>query len=116
MRVSAQNIASLGLILLPTHDGPYRFRCCGRAEGAVQCIQREGKDSHYNEHRRNDDALNSTAQNRIRNDGERLVDNHVCQEERYKQQVAILPNGLDLVGIFLLVSKEDSHVIERLVP
>lgn len=87
---------------------PHRFECCDRAEDGVHSAGK--KDLHHDENGRHNDALNSAAQQGIRNDGKRLVDNHVRQEESYKQQMAILSNRLDLVGVFSLVSKVDNQV------
>ena len=66
------------------------------------------KDSHHDENCRHNDALKSAAQHGVRNDGERLVDDHVRQEKSYKQQMAIFSNRLDLVGVLSLVSIADN--------
>ena len=60
------------------------------------------RDSHDDEDGADDDALRAAAQDRVGDDGERLVDNHVREQERDQQQVAVLADGLDLVGVLLL--------------
>lgn len=80
---SAQNIASFGIcILLPTDYGPHRLEFCDLVEDGVHSAGK--KDSHYDENRRHNDTLKPAAQHGIRNDGKRLVDDHVRQEEGYK--------------------------------
>jgi len=71
---------------LPTYHGPHRFECCDRAEHGVHSggEGRGEEDSHHDENCRHNDALNSAAQHGVRNDGERLVDDHVRQEKSYK--------------------------------
>ena len=57
---------------------------------------------HDDENRAGDDTLDAAAKNRVSDNGEGLVDNHVRQQQGDEQQVAILANGLDLVGVYLL--------------
>ena len=48
------------------------------------------------------DTLEASSKNGVRNDRERLVDNHVRQEESHEEEVAILPDGLDFLCIAFL--------------
>ena len=68
-----------------------------------------GKNGHLHddEHGTDDDADDSSAQNRFRNDGQGLVDDHVGQEQRNKQKVAILADGQNLLGILSLLTIYD---------
>ena len=59
---------------------------------------------HDDEDRAYDDTLCTATQNWVRYDGECLVYDHVREEERHQQEMAILANRLDLVGIPLLVT------------
>lgn len=65
---------------------------------------------HDNEHRADDDALHAAAEDRVRDNGERLVDDHVRKQEGDEQEVSVLADGLDLVGIPLLVSGTQNAV------
>ena len=59
-------------------------------------------DVHDDEDSADDNALHAAAQDRVRDDGQRLVHDHVREEERDEQQVPVLADGLDLVSIQLL--------------
>lgn len=66
------------------------------------------KYSHDNENSADNDTLNPAAKNRLGDNRQSLVDNHVGQQEGDKQEVAILANGQNLVGIlFLLPTKRE---------
>ena len=64
------------------------------------------KDGHLHddEHGTDDDALDSSAQDWFRNDGQGLVDDHVGQEEGDEEKVSILANRDDLLGVLALLS------------
>lgn len=61
---------------------------------------------HDNENCAHDNTLYAAAQNGVRNDGECLVDNHVREEQRHQQQVAVLADWLYLVRVHLLVTDQ----------
>ena len=65
-----------------------------------------GKDGHLHndEHGTDDDALDSSAQDWFRNDGQGLVDDHVGQEEGDEEKVSILANRDDLLDVLALLS------------
>lgn len=57
-----------------------------------------------NEHRGHDNTLHAAAEDRIGNDGERFIGDHVCEEERDEEEVAIFADGLDLVSVKFLLA------------
>lgn len=61
-------------------------------------------DVHDDEDGRDDHTLHATPEDGVRDDGERLVGDHVRQQERDEEQMAILADRLDFVGIQLLLS------------
>lgn len=54
---------------------------------------------HDDENRADDDTGYTSAKNRVSDNREGLVDDHVRQQQSDEQQVAILANWLNLVGI-----------------
>jgi len=58
--------------------------------------------SHDDEHCADDDALYAPAENRVRDDGKRLIDDHIREKKRDEEQVSILTDRLDLVRVFTL--------------
>ena len=59
-------------------------------------------DSHHDECRTDDDSLDATAEDGVRDDGQCLVGDHVREEQRDEEEMAVLADGLDLVGVLLL--------------
>lgn len=49
-----------------------------------------------------DDALEATAKDGVGDDRERLVDDHVGEEERDEEEMPVFADRLDLFGIFAL--------------
>lgn len=62
-------------------------------------------DSHDNENRADDNALNASAENRVRYDRKRLVYDHICQEKGHQQQMSIFADGLDLGRVAFLLTE-----------
>ena len=59
-------------------------------------------DPHHDECRTDDDSLDATAEDGVRDDGQCLVGDHVREQQRDEEEMAVLADGLDLVGILLL--------------
>ena len=60
------------------------------------------RDVHDDEDGADDDALHTAAEDRVRDDGQRLVHDHVREQQRDEEEVPVLADGLDLVRILLL--------------
>ncbi len=58
---------------------------------------------HHDKHGTNNYALHASAKNRVRDNRECLIYDHVGEKEGNKEQVAILPDVLYLLGILLLL-------------
>ena len=65
-----------------------------------------GRNSHYNKYSTDDDTLYTTPKNRIGDNRKCFIHNHICKKECNQEQVAILADGLDLVGICTLDTVE----------
>lgn len=59
---------------------------------------------HDDEHRADNNGLNSSAEDWIGYDGQCFVDNHVCEEKCDEKQMPVFANGLDLIGVSALIS------------
>lgn len=66
-------------------------------------------NSHHDECRTDDDGLDATAEDGVRDDGQRLVGDHVREEKGDQKEVAVLTNRLDLVGVLLLFPEARSQ-------
>ena len=86
-------------MILHTH---HRERQPERVEAAVWM-----DDLH--EHSRNDDSLDSTTQDWIGDDGERLVDDHVGHEKCDEEQMAVLANWDYLLGLGALLGRSSAR-------
>ena len=67
-------------------------------------------DSQHDEYGADHDALNATSENGVCNDRERLIDYHVRQEEGYEEEMAVLPDGFDLLRIAFLFTVRRTRV------
>ena len=65
------------------------------------------RNLHDNEDRTDYDAWDSSSENGVRDDGKRLVDDHVGKDQRDEQKMTILTNWFNLSSILLLLSKEE---------
>ena len=61
------------------------------------------RDSHDDEDGADDDALDAATEDGVGDDGERLVDDHVCKKERDEEQMSVLTDRLDFVRVQLLL-------------
>lgn len=69
---------------------------------------------HHDEDSTDDDAWDAAAQNSVGDNREGLIHDHVTQEQRYEEKVAVLSNGLDLLGICaLFTANGGSELMER---
>ena len=59
---------------------------------------------HDNQDRADDDTLYASTQNRVGNNGECLVHDHVSQQKCHQKEVSILADGLDLGSVKLLLT------------
>ncbi len=73
---------------------------CTRCRNAVAF-----NDLHYNQRRTNDNTLDTAAKDGVCYYRKGLVRDHVGQEKRHQKQMSILPDRLDLVGVFPLLPK-----------
>lgn len=59
---------------------------------------------HDDEHRADNNGLNSSAEDWIGYDRQCFVNNHVCEEKSDEKQMPVFANGFDLIGVFALIS------------
>jgi hypothetical protein len=67
-------------------------------------IAQRRANSHDNEGGGDNNGLEATTENRVGDDGQRFIRDHVCKKERDEEQMPVLPNGDDLLGVFALLT------------
>ena len=70
-------------------------------------------DVHDDEDGADDDALDAATEDRVGDDGERLVDDHVCKKERDEEQMSVLADRLDLVRVQLLLPADKGQYVSE---
>ena len=65
--------------------------------------------SHYNKHSTGRYTYNATAKDRLGDDGEGFVDNHVGEQERDQEKVTVLADRENLLGVFTLFPIRSCH-------
>lgn len=66
---------------------------CMREEG------NEGEDVHDDKDSADDDTGHTAAEDGVRDDGQRLVHDHVREQQRDEEEVPVLADGFDLARI-----------------